>query len=281
MADWPTLALYWYAPAGAPSPTLDPIFGRPLTFYLFTLPAWQLIAGWLMTLAVIVGVDRRRSSSRSPAAARILGGRRDARRRAVARRCRSRSPALLLMLAARVYLGRFERLFDDHTIFAGVTYTDAHVTLTGMLVVACALAARRRHRARQRRVGAARALARRRGRAGRRLLRRSSASLGWYVSSFIVKPNELVREQPYIAHNIEMTRQAYALDRDRAAPVPRRQRRRGGRRREQPGRRCRTSACGTGARCRTRCARSRRSAPTTTSPTSTSIATRSTARCAR
>ena len=39
------------------------------------------------------------------------------------------------MLAARVYLGRFERLFEDHTIFAGVTYTDAHVTLTGLLVV--------------------------------------------------------------------------------------------------------------------------------------------------
>ena len=37
------------------------------------------------------------------------------------------------MLAVRVYLGRFDRLFDDHTIFAGVTYTDAHVTLTGML----------------------------------------------------------------------------------------------------------------------------------------------------
>jgi uncharacterized membrane protein (UPF0182 family) len=37
--------------------------------------------------------------------------------------------------------------------------------------------------------------------------------VGWYVSSFVVKPNELVREQPYIAHNIEMTRQAWGLDR--------------------------------------------------------------------
>src|SRR5271163_2138612 len=35
---------------------------------------------------------------------------------------------------------------------------------------------------------------------------------GWWMSSFIVKPNELVREQPYIAHNILMTRQAYGLD---------------------------------------------------------------------
>src|SRR6266513_1918127 len=37
--------------------------------------------------------------------------------------------------------------------------------------------------------------------------------VGWYVSSFIVKPKELVREQPYITHNIELTRQAYGLDR--------------------------------------------------------------------
>jgi uncharacterized membrane protein (UPF0182 family) len=37
--------------------------------------------------------------------------------------------------------------------------------------------------------------------------------VGWYVSSFVVKPNELVREQPYIAHNIDLTRQAYGLDR--------------------------------------------------------------------
>jgi uncharacterized membrane protein (UPF0182 family) len=37
--------------------------------------------------------------------------------------------------------------------------------------------------------------------------------VSWYVGSFVVKPNELVREQPYIAHNIEMTRQAYGLDR--------------------------------------------------------------------
>ena len=37
--------------------------------------------------------------------------------------------------------------------------------------------------------------------------------VGWYVSNFVVKPNELVREEPYIAHNIEMTRQAYGLNR--------------------------------------------------------------------
>src|SRR5204863_3567933 len=39
------------------------------------------------------------------------------------------------------------------------------------------------------------------------------AVLGAYVNGFIVKPNELVRETPYITHNIEMTRQAFGLHR--------------------------------------------------------------------
>ena len=37
--------------------------------------------------------------------------------------------------------------------------------------------------------------------------------VAWYVSSFIVKPNELVREKPYIVFNTDLTRQAYGLNR--------------------------------------------------------------------
>jgi uncharacterized membrane protein (UPF0182 family) len=216
-AAWPTLALYWYAPSGAASP-LDPIFGRPVTFYLFTLPAWQLLAGWLMTLAVLVG-------GIAVFFVAITGGSRvftDRHEREQRGRWRGLSisvAVILLALAIRVYLGRFERLFDDHTIFAGITYTDAHITLTGMLIVVGALL-----------LGAALALVN--AFAAPRLRWLIAAVVpgalcyiavgvvGWYVSSFIVKPNELVREQPYIAHNIELTRQAYALDRIAQHPFP-------------------------------------------------------------
>jgi uncharacterized membrane protein (UPF0182 family) len=51
-AEWPTLALFWFAP-GAAGSVADPIFGKPLNFFLFTLPAWNLISGWLLTMAVI------------------------------------------------------------------------------------------------------------------------------------------------------------------------------------------------------------------------------------
>src|ERR1035437_4081319 len=49
--DWPTLALFWYAPRT--TGIVDPIFAKPLNFFLFALPAWQLITGWLLTLSVI------------------------------------------------------------------------------------------------------------------------------------------------------------------------------------------------------------------------------------
>ena len=139
---------------------------------------------------------------------------------------------LLLILAVRVYLGRFDLLFDDHTVFGGVTYTDAHVTLTGMLLVCVALVA-----------GAVAAVANAMTVARGRWLVAAilPAALcfagvrvaGWWMSSFIVKPNELVREQPYIAHNILMTRQAYGLDHFVAARVSRGDDRRCGRSGEQ------------------------------------------------
>jgi hypothetical protein len=112
----------------------------------------------------------------------------------------------------RVYIGRFEQLFEHHTIFDGVTYTGAHVTLGGMLLVSVALL-----------LGAVIAFAcavlKPRGRwlaaslVPAVLCYAAVGVVAWYVSSFIVKPNELVREQPYIAHNIDLTRQAYGLDR--------------------------------------------------------------------
>ena len=52
MAEWTTFALFWYTPSSTAT-VVDPIFGKPLNFFLFTLPAWQLILGWLLTLAVI------------------------------------------------------------------------------------------------------------------------------------------------------------------------------------------------------------------------------------
>jgi uncharacterized protein len=221
MANWRTLALYWYSGGSAAATSIvDPIFQRPLGFYLFSLPAWQILSGWLLTLAVFV-------TAIAAFFVVIAGGTRILTRSRGGEGTgawRGLSVAVafgLLVVALRVYLGRFEQLFDEGagTVFGGVTYTDAHVRLTGMLVVAGALV-----------LGAAMAL----------LNALSAPKLRWlvaavvpavvcyavvavlsgYVSSFIVKPNELVRETPYIRHNIDFTRRAYGLERIVQQPFP-------------------------------------------------------------
>jgi uncharacterized membrane protein (UPF0182 family) len=206
MLEWSTFALYWYAPRA--NGIVDPIFGRPLNFYLFTLPAWQFVAGWLLTLAVIACVIAIFFIF-------ITGSTRVFGRGELPLPWRGFSIAfafLLLALAMRVYIGRFERLFDDHTIFGGVTYTDAHIMLAGLLVVCVGLI-----------LGAAIAVTNVVSAPRMRWLFAAVVPAGvcylalqiiaWYVGNFIVKPNELVRERPFISYNIDLTRQAYGLDR--------------------------------------------------------------------
>ncbi len=210
MEDWPMLALFWYAPHAAGS-VVDPIFGKPLNFFLFTLPAWQLLNDWLLTLALAIcaaaavyfvitsgtrALDKRSTSvSASP--------------------WRGLSIAisfLLLVVAMMVYVSRFESLLEHHTIFDGISYTDAHITINGLLIVSVALVLGAIIAAiNALRIPRARWLA-------AAILPAALCYIGlgiitWYVGNFIVKPNELVREKPYISHNIELTRQAFGLDR--------------------------------------------------------------------
>src|SRR3984893_11044079 len=210
MLEWPTIALFWSAPRAAGG-FVDPVFGKPLNFFLFTLPAWQLLVGWLLTLVVMtcaLAVFFILITSGT----RAFAGRRGSYVTLPWRGLSITFAALLLVLAMRVYLGRFERLFDGHTIFAGVTYSDAHIMLPGTLVLCAALVLGAV-------IAAVNAVRVPRGRwiaaaiLPAALCYVSLQAVGWYVSSFIVKPNELVREQPYIAHNIALTRQAYGLDR--------------------------------------------------------------------
>jgi hypothetical protein len=137
MLEWPTIALFWYAPRTVGG-FVDPVFGKPLDFFLFTLPAWQLVVGWLLTLAIITCVLAV-FFMLITGGTRAFAGRRSSYVTLPWHGLSITFAVLLLVLAIRVYLGRFERLFDSHTIFGGVTYSDAHVMLPGMLVVCAAL----------------------------------------------------------------------------------------------------------------------------------------------
>ncbi len=209
MSEWPALALLVHAPARL-GPA-DPVLGRSLSFFLFTLPAWQLLAGWMLAVAVVAGLFAVLFvllSGSTPALGESagrplpppLGG------------ISGALSAVLAVLALQVYLGRYDRLLDRHTIFEGATYTDVHVAFAGLLVVSLALLLGAALAA----VNAARG-ARARGLIVAVLPAAAAYVLvtliSWYVGNFIVKPNELVRERPYIGYNIQATRRAYGLDR--------------------------------------------------------------------
>jgi uncharacterized membrane protein (UPF0182 family) len=208
--QWSTLALYWYAPRGS-GHAVDPILGKTLGFYLFTLPAWHLVVGWLLTLAVLICVlavlfilaaGGMRALDNHFGGGIVIAW----RGLCIAGGC------LLAILAVNEYIGRYDLLFDHHTLFDGVNYTQAHVTLLGMWFIAAALLA-----------GAVIALAggitKPRGRWLVAAVLPAVACyvifgiIGWYVSTFKVNPNRLDCERPFIVHNIDLTRQAYGLDR--------------------------------------------------------------------
>jgi hypothetical protein len=209
-ADWPHFALYWYHPATASNLT-DPILGRSLDFYLFTLPIWDDISGWLLALAILFSIAAIFS-------ALISGGRKlspDAYDRIAPFPWRILSVPvafLLLVIALRVYIARIELVLTDHTVFSGFTYTDAHVQLGGMMLVCIMLI-----------IGAVIAALNFVTRPGMRWLVLAPVPavvcffavqiVAWYVGSFVVKPNQLERERQYISWNIDYTRRAYGLDR--------------------------------------------------------------------
>jgi uncharacterized protein len=205
---WRQFALFWNQP---PTGTPDPIFGKSLGFYLFSLPLYDLISSWLLGVTFIIlcaalgysllGLPQTvlKPSVRWSSGAAFRG------------LCCALA-LFLLVLSWRTYLSRFPLLWDDHPTFSGVTYTDAHYTLPALLFVSVAL------------IIAAIVLL-----VNAFAVRRFSLLLialalpvvtyvvgvlfiPSYVQSFIVKPNEIDRETPYISHNLEWTRRGFGLD---------------------------------------------------------------------
>src|SRR6185369_11364772 len=122
---WRQFALYWHQPATNLS---DPIFGKSLGFYLFSLPLYDLVSSWLLGVTFIIlcaavaysllGLPQTvlKPSVRWSSGAAFRGV------------CCSLA-LFLVVLSWRTYLSRFPFLWEDHPIFSGVTYTEAHYTL--------------------------------------------------------------------------------------------------------------------------------------------------------
>jgi uncharacterized protein len=195
----------------------DPVFGKDIGFYLFSLPAYVALKNWLMVTLFLsalvaaavywlkgdIALDRRPPRV-SPAA--VAHG--------------SALLALFFALKAWSYaLDRFLLLYGDNGVVVGASYTDLHVELPALwLLIAVAAAAAFASAAnmwwRSYRIPAAAALAVFGGSFVLALI------LPALVERIYVKPSELSLETPYLQANIALTREAYDLRQVTVKPFP-------------------------------------------------------------
>ena len=205
---WETWLYFLY---GTPFGKVDPILGRDIGFYVFTLPLLEMLYGTLLgtlalgaavTVAAYVfageaGLDPARGLFASKLAVRHLA---------------TLVAALLLALAFGAWLQIPQLLTTPSGVVAGASYADVYARMPALRVLIIAALAGAAVTVWQgvmaghlRSLGIA---------AGLYLL--VSLGGGAYaaiIQRFVVAPNEQVRETPFIVHNIKATRDAFALDR--------------------------------------------------------------------
>lgn len=190
----------------------DAVFGQPLSFYLFDLPFYILLRGYVLALVIVCILlywvaargwqlryrlpELRESRELDPAIFRLEGGLESAFLRGAA-------VVLLIAMAVRFYLGRYEMIYNEHGSFlVGIDYVDEHIglPLQWLLIVASL------------------------GAAGFIWMKRwilAGSMAGALVIAFVapravsalyVKPNEISLERPYIDTHIHATRSAYGLE---------------------------------------------------------------------
>jgi uncharacterized membrane protein (UPF0182 family) len=189
---------------------LEPIYGKDIGFYLFVLPFLNLVQVSLVVLTIagtfLLGL--------AYFATRVL--RFDAKRYVVAdaKVLRHITVNIILLLAALAwgdYLDRFGLLTRSAGVVFGAGYTDFHVVRVGLwvalgatLTLICFLVwAAARNTPRFAVLGIAAYLV---------IPLIVLEVIPWGVQRFIIEPNELELETPFLRHNISLTRTAYGLD---------------------------------------------------------------------
>lgn len=203
---WETILLWQNRVPFSPDGTaaLDPVFGRDIGFFLFELPFLRLLQGvvvGLLVSALVVVAGRYalaaldRGLALSPAVRMHLG---------------ILGALVLAGIAVGYQLDKLELAYSDRGIAAGVSYTDANAQFGAYDILTI--------------VAAAAAVLLAVGALVRNLTPMAAALAVWFLASilvgrlypeaiqrFVVEPNELAQEQPYIANNIAMTRLAFGF----------------------------------------------------------------------
>jgi uncharacterized membrane protein (UPF0182 family) len=205
---WDQLLRYFYR---VPFGTADPIFGRDVSFYLFELPVYRFLQNWflpllLLALLGVVGLYAATDWRN------VQRGNWPPLLQNMMRRHAALLAALFLgVWAAGYWLNIYELLYSRQGVAAGAGYTDLNASLLAIrvemvVVILLALAV-----------------------AANLFIANSRLPLilvgVWLVAAvglgmiypaimqrYIVEPNELALERPYITHNIRFTRLGFGLD---------------------------------------------------------------------
>jgi len=187
----------------------DPIFGRDVGFFVFSLPLYHFIQGWLITtlimtlLGVLIIYFFAQLNNIRQGEVIVLPH--------VRLHVSAVGAGLFAVIAWGHRLAAYGLLYSPRGVAFGGSYTDVHAELPALqamfwlaLIIAVLLLANVYLR---------------------RLWLPIIGAGAWmgialiivsivpgFVQTYVVKPNELTLEAPYIAHNIQFTRQAFGLD---------------------------------------------------------------------
>ena len=211
--QWMTLLSYWYqVPFGAS----DPILGYDAGFYVFSLPALELLRGFLLGLVVLALLG---STGLYFVAGQVqltpFGLRVEDRARA---HLTWLAAAFFVVLALGAWLSRVHEIVMPSGIIQGASYADAHarmpaaLALTAAAGVAAALAAAAAVTRRTRLLIAAAAIY--------AVTMVGGQAYAAALQRFVVTPNEQVRETPFMEYNIAGTRAAFAIDQVEERELP-------------------------------------------------------------
>ncbi|WP_375500607.1 UPF0182 family protein [uncultured Nostoc sp.] len=208
---WPKVLQYFH-------PTLfnstEPLFGRDISFYVFSLPVWELLELWLMGLCLygFVAVTLTYLLSADSLSQGIFPGFSPQQQRHLF----GMGGLLMLVVALSYWQSRYELVYSTRGVSYGASYTDVTAQLpayTVFCILAVAIAFYLLWRTffwkpkSQYRPLVFYGL-------GVYLVLVAAADivLPGVVQYLIVQPNELQREQPYIQRTIALTRQAFDLE---------------------------------------------------------------------
>lgn len=200
------------AAASAVSAWTDPVFGKPLPFYFFELPFYNMLLSWVAATAFVGGlvyyVAARGWQLKRDMPGYVFGQELDLRDlgrlgRLETGLLKGLAALFLVALAAQFWLGRYDLMLSDHgNLMVGIDYLQQNLGLPLQTIKAAAAI-----------LAAILVIA------GRRKLAIACAIVlvvDWVVpplaASLYVRPNELMLEKPYIVRHIEATRAAYGID---------------------------------------------------------------------